>query len=114
MAQARNVGIISSVDASIPRHERYWRRLGISDRIVSDIAIGRGVLDLEGSEAFADTLATAREVVAGGAEVVVLGCTGLSHVRKDLAHALGVPVVDPCQAATSMALSVRAEGGMSG
>ena len=106
MAQARNVGIVSSIDASVPRHERYWRRLGFSDRIVSDLAVGRGVLDLEGPEAFADTLATARAVVAGGAEVVVLGCTGLAHVRTDLRHALGVPVVDPCQAAASMALSV--------
>ena len=106
MAQARNVGIVSSVDASVGRHERYWRRLGVSDRVVSDIAIGRGVLDLEGPEAFADALATARGVVAAGAEVVVLGCTGLSHVRSSLERALGVPVVDPCQAAASMALSV--------
>jgi Asp/Glu/hydantoin racemase len=106
MAQARNVGIVSSVDASLGRHERYWRRLGISGRIVSDLPIGRGVLDLEGPEAFADTLSTARAVVAAGAEVVVLGCTGLSHVRSRLELALGVPVVDPCQAAASMALSV--------
>ena len=106
MAQARNVGIVSSVDASLGRHERYWRRLGVSGRIVSDLPIGRGVLDLEGPEAFADALATARAVVAAGAEVVVLGCTGLSHVRSRLELALGVPVVDPCQAAASMALSV--------
>ena len=106
MAQARNVGIVSSGDASIGRHERYWRRLGVSGRIVSDLPIGRGVLDLEGPEAFADTLATARAVVAAGAEVVVLGVTGLSHVRSNLELALGVPVVDPCQAAASIALSV--------
>lgn len=84
MAQARNVGIVSSVDASLGRHERYWRRLGVSGRIVSDLSIGRGVLDLEGPEAFADALSTARAVVAAGAEVVVLGCTGLSHVRSSL------------------------------
>lgn len=106
MAQARNVGIVSSVDASLGRHERHWRRLGVSGRVVSDLAIGRGVLDLEGPEAFADALSTARGVVAAGAEVVVLGCTGLSHVRSSLERALGVPVVDPCQAAASMALSV--------
>ena len=63
MAQARSVGIVSSVSDSLPRHDRYWRSLGIADRIVSDVAIGRGVLDLEGPEAFADTLRAARSVV---------------------------------------------------
>jgi len=106
MARARRVGIVSSVDASLPRHDRLWRRLGIAERIVSDVAIGRGVLDLEGAEAFEDTLGAARAVVADGAEVVVLGCTGLAHVRAGLEEALGVPVVDPCQAAVSIALSV--------
>jgi Asp/Glu/hydantoin racemase len=106
MAQARRVGIVSSVEASLPRHDRYWRRLGIAERVVSDVAIGRGVLDLEGEEAFADTLGAARKVAADGAEVIVLGCTGLAHVRADLEKALGMPVVDPCQAAVSIALSV--------
>lgn len=108
MAQARRVGVVSSVDDSLPRHARYWEHLGISGRIVSDVAIGRGVLDLEGPEAFADTLGAARTVVNEGAEVVVLGCTGLSHVRADLERSLGVPVIDPCQAAVSTALSVLA------
>lgn len=106
MSQARKVGIVSSVDASIPRHARYWDRLGISGRVVSDRAIGRGVLDLEGPDAFADTLSTARAVVADGADCVILGCTGLAHARSALERELNVPVVDPCQAATSMAVSV--------
>jgi Asp/Glu/hydantoin racemase len=106
MAQARRVGIVSSVADSLPRHDRYWRSLGISSRVVSDVAIGRGVLDLDGPEAFADTLRAARTVVHEGADVVVLGCTGLSHVRSELEAALGVPVVDPCQAAVSVALAV--------
>ena len=105
MARARRVGVVSSVDASIPRHARYWNHLGINDRIVSDVAIGRGVLDLEGQEAFADTLRAARAVVSDGADIVVLGCTGLSHVRSDLEDALDVPVIDPCQAAVSIAVS---------
>ena len=106
MAQARHVGVLSSVRDSLPRHERYWQHLGIRDRIVSDVAIGRGVLELEGTEAFADTLRAARTVVADGADAVVLGCTGLSHVRTELEDVLGVPVIDPCQAAVSIAVSV--------
>lgn len=106
MAQARRVGIVSSVEPSVARHERYWKRLGVSERVVSDVAIGRGVLDLEGAEAFEDTVRAARSVVADGAEVVVLGCTGLAHVRTSLEAALGVPVVEPCQAAASIALAV--------
>jgi Asp/Glu/hydantoin racemase len=39
-----------------------------------------------------------------GADVVVLGCAGMAQYRGALADALGVPVVDPTQAAVTMAI----------
>ena len=38
------------------------------------------------------------------ADVIVLGCAGLSAHRAKLENALGRPVVDPTQAAVAMAL----------
>jgi Asp/Glu/hydantoin racemase len=39
-----------------------------------------------------------------GADVLVLGCAGMARHRAALAAALGLPVVDPTQAAVTMAI----------
>ena len=39
-----------------------------------------------------------------GAEVIVLGCTGMTRHRAPLQSALGVPVVDPVRAAVEAAV----------
>jgi Asp/Glu/hydantoin racemase len=38
------------------------------------------------------------------ADVIVLGCAGMAEHRQWLEQALGIPVVEPTQAATAMAL----------
>jgi Asp/Glu/hydantoin racemase len=38
------------------------------------------------------------------ADVLILGCAGMTAFRTDLEHHLGLPVVEPCQAATTMAI----------
>jgi Asp/Glu/hydantoin racemase len=39
-----------------------------------------------------------------GADVVVMGCAGMARYRKPLQDAIGIPVVEPTQAAVSMAI----------
>jgi allantoin racemase len=34
----------------------------------------------------------------------VLGCAGMAQYRQQIAHAVGLPVVDPTQAAVAMAI----------
>jgi Asp/Glu/hydantoin racemase len=41
-----------------------------------------------------------------GADVIVMGCAGFAQHRAALEEALGLPVVDPTQAAVGMALTV--------
>ncbi len=98
------VGIVSSVDASIPRHERYWERRGLSDRVMGDRAVGLGVLDLDTEDAFARVQEAATALVGRGAAAIVLGCTGMTHMVGRLEESLGVPVIDPVQAATRAAV----------
>ena len=43
-----------------------------------------------------------------GAETIVMGCAGMARHRKPLEAALGVPVIDPTQAAVTMALGAVA------
>ena len=97
------VGIIAGLDKAIPRHQVYWEKLGAAPNIVGEIACGRGVLDLESEEAFADVLAAGTELKAAGAEVLVLGCAGMVEMADRLAADLGIPVVEPCRAALQRA-----------
>jgi Asp/Glu/hydantoin racemase len=39
-----------------------------------------------------------------GADVIVMGCAGMARYRKPLQDAVGIPVVEPTQAAVSMAI----------
>jgi Asp/Glu/hydantoin racemase len=39
-----------------------------------------------------------------GAETVIMGCAGMARHRRPLEQALGIPVIDPTQAAVTMAL----------
>jgi allantoin racemase len=39
-----------------------------------------------------------------GADALILGCAGMARYRPALEAALGLPVIDPCQAATAAAL----------
>jgi Asp/Glu/hydantoin racemase len=38
-----------------------------------------------------------------GAEAVIMGCAGMARHRRPLEDALGIPVIDPTQAAVTMA-----------
>ena len=44
------------------------------------------------------------QLIEMGAGVIVLGCAGMSRNRSKLEAELGIPVIDPTQAAVSMAL----------
>jgi allantoin racemase len=39
-----------------------------------------------------------------GAEAVVMGCAGMARHRRPLEDVLGIPVIDPTQAAVTMAI----------
>jgi len=106
MTLGQRFGIISILSKSIPRHMRYVAAMGVMDRLAADRPLELGVLDL------ADETRTFSRLKAVGtalrdkamADVVILGCAGMTAFRHDLETHLGIPVVEPCQAATAMAI----------
>ena len=99
-------GVISILDTSIDRHWRHLRMLGLAEHCVGDRAIGLSVAETESG---ADTLSRLTEVGRrlrdeDGARSVVLGCAGMARHRAPLERALGIPVIEPTQAATSVAI----------
>jgi Asp/Glu/hydantoin racemase len=105
-------GIISIRSGAIPRHRRHIASLGLSARLAGDRAIDMGVGELRGGDRVMARLVEvgARLKREDGADVLVLGCAGLGRYRKPLGDRLGLPVVDPVQAAVGLAeLTLRLE-----
>jgi Asp/Glu/hydantoin racemase len=99
-------GIIAILKTSLPRHLRYVRQLGLAQRCAGDLPLGLGVVELADEERALERMIEVGGRVRDqhGADVLVLGCAGMAQYRKALADALGVPVVDPTQAAVTMAI----------
>lgn len=114
LATADRFGVIAIAAPSILRHRRYMRRMGVLARLAGERALDISVADsAEGAGTFAKMEATGAALKADGADVLVLGCAGMARHRGPLEQALGLPVIDPTQAAVAMALgalAARAKG----
>jgi Asp/Glu/hydantoin racemase len=105
-------GIIAILDRSIPRHLRYIDALGLRTRLAGDRAIDIGVAGLSDEAHTATRLIEVGRQLRDhdGADVLILGCAGLARYRHGVEQALGVPVIDPTQAAVGQAISALALG----
>lgn len=105
LARGDRFGVIAAAQGSIARHVRYLRQMSLMDRFVGERPLDMSVADTASSEG---TLARMIEVGRtlrdqDGANAIVMGCAGMSRHRAALEDALGIPVVDPAQAAVTMA-----------
>jgi allantoin racemase len=99
-------GIIAILPASIPRHLRAFGAMGVMDRLAGDRAPWPG---RHGAADAATTLARMIEVGTAlrdedGADVAHPRLRRHGALPPALEDALGLPVIDPCQAATAAAL----------
>ncbi len=99
-------GVIAILPASIPRHLRAFGAMGVLNRLAGDRALGLGVADLADDDKSLDAMiATGKRLRdEDGANVLIMGCAGMARYRAPLEEATGLPVVEPTQAAVSMAL----------
>ncbi len=105
-------GVIAILPNSIPRHLRAFGAMGVLDRFAGDRALGLGVADLgDADKSLAAMVATGKRLRdEDGADVLIMGCAGMAQYRGVLEAETGLAVVEPCQAATAMALGQIALG----
>lgn len=103
-------GVISILPGSVPRHLRQVRAMGIESRLAADLAVGLGVVELGGEgEVYERMEGVGRRLRdEHGADVVILGCTGMARFQRPLEASLGLPVVEPTRAAVALALGAVA------
>jgi Asp/Glu/hydantoin racemase len=108
VARAGRFGVIAISARSIARHARYLRQMGVADRLAGERALEMSVAETaSGDQTLERMIAVGRQLKEeDGAEAVVMGCAGMARHRAPLEQALGVPVIDPTQAAVTIALGV--------
>ncbi|MGY2049644.1 aspartate/glutamate racemase family protein [Methylobacterium sp. JK268] len=112
LARAERFGVIAIRTGSIPRHLRYLRQMALTERLAGERALEMSVAETASGEGtLARMIAVGRELRdRDGAGAIVLGCAGMAAHRKPLEDELGVPVIDPTQAAVTMAFGMLALG----
>lgn len=110
LTRAERFGVIAIRSRSIPRHIRYLRQMALMDRFAGERPLEMSVAESAAGEGtLARMIAVGRELKElDGAGVIVMGCAGMARHRKPLEQALGIPVIDPTQAAVAMAIGTVA------
>ena len=100
-------GIIAILPKGVTRHKRYIRQIGLEGRLAGDRAIGVGVTGLSAEEEVESRMtAVGRKLIEeDGADTLIMGCAGMARYRHRLEDTLGVPVIDPSQAAVADAIA---------
>jgi Asp/Glu/hydantoin racemase len=106
LTRGTSFGVISILESSIPRHRSYVHALGLTSRVAGDRALGLSVTELSDEERTWMRLISVTQELRDedGADVLILGCAGMARYRARLEHAVGLPVIDPTQAAVTLAI----------
>ncbi len=110
----RRFSIVTTNDAWAPLLWDAVHHYGLSSRCASVRTTSMAVLALEAAsrdDAYERILQVARQALAqDGAEVICLGCAGMTGLDQRLERALGVPVIDAVSAALKLAESLVSLG----
>jgi Asp/Glu/hydantoin racemase len=106
LARADRFGVIAIGQRSIARHIRYLRQMGMMDRFAGERPLEMSVAETASGDKTLDRMIEVGRALKeqDGAEAVVMGCAGMARHRRALEEALGIPVIDPTQAAVTMAI----------
>lgn len=112
----QRIGVLAIQSQSVDRHLAYVRRLGLEARLAGERPLNISVAESASGEGVSRRLeSVGRQLIEqDGADVLILGCAGLSRQRRLLQETLGVQVIDPTQAAVGLALMAILSGGECG
>mgnify|MGYP003362388791 CR=1 FL=1 len=103
MSLGGRFGIMAIKQGSIGRHMRALHQYGLMDFLAADRPLNLGVQELLDEKSSIGRLIevgrTLRDV--DGARSLILGCASMGAYRPTLQKELGIPVIDPVQAAVA-------------
>ncbi|MFD4725423.1 aspartate/glutamate racemase family protein [Streptomyces seoulensis] len=101
----RRYGVVTTLDRSRGQIEDSLETAGVARNCAAVLGTGLAVLDLATDAARTESafLTAAERARAAGAEVLVLGCAGMTGLQRTLSEKLRLPVVDGVGAAVKLA-----------
>ncbi|MGW0760074.1 aspartate/glutamate racemase family protein [Streptomyces sp. NPDC002814] len=103
----RRYGVVTTLERSRGQIEDSLETAGVGRNCAAVVGTGLSVLDLGDAERTEAAFLTAAErACAAGAEVLVLGCAGMTGLQRAVGEKLGIPVVDGVGAAVKLAESL--------
>jgi allantoin racemase len=103
----RRYGVVTTLERSCGQIEDSLELAGVGRNCAAVVGTGLGVLDLgDAGRTEAAFVAAAERALAAGAEVLVLGCAGMTGLQRAVGEKLGVPVVDGVAAGVKLAESL--------
>ncbi|GHA16990.1 Asp/Glu/hydantoin racemase [Streptomyces tauricus] len=107
----RRYGVVTTLERSAGQIEDSLYTAGVARNCAVVVGTGLGVLDLGDQERTeAAFVAAAERARDAGAEVLVLGCAGMTGLQRAVGEKLGMPVVDGVGAAVKLAESLVSLG----
>jgi allantoin racemase len=99
-------GILSILSTSVPRQLRYIASMGVGQRLAGNVPVELGVAELADPRTALSRLIESGRILRDryGADVLVLACAGMAAYRDAVEEAVRLPVVEPTQAAVTMAI----------
>lgn len=105
----RRYGVVTTLDRSCGQIEDSLELAGVGRNCAAVVGTGLSVLDLgdgDSERTEAAFLVAAEQACRAGAEVLVLGCAGMTGLQRTVGEKLGLPVVDGVAAAVKLAESL--------
>jgi Asp/Glu/hydantoin racemase len=106
LARGERFGVIAIGRRSIRRHGRYLRQMGLTSRFAGERPLNMSVAETASGERTLERMIEVGRQLRDhdGADVIIMGCAGMARHRRPLEAELGVPVIDPTQAAVAIAI----------
>ncbi|MGQ9460757.1 MAG: aspartate/glutamate racemase family protein [Candidatus Bathyarchaeaceae archaeon] len=97
--------VISPTKKTALQVELHARELGIEERLASVVGLEIPVLELERDEekTIKAVVKASEKAVKDGAEVIVLGCTGLAYMANEIRKRLDAPLIEPASLTLKLA-----------
>ena len=90
-------GILAASKKAVPMMENMVVQYGLRERLAGVWPLDMSVLDVESDKdkAISRLQKVGGEALEAGAEVLILGCAGMTGMAKPVEKELGVPILDP-------------------
>uniref|UniRef100_UPI00211B0D47 aspartate/glutamate racemase family protein n=1 Tax=Streptomyces griseiscabiei TaxID=2993540 RepID=UPI00211B0D47 len=100
----RRYGVVTTLERTCGQIEDSLDAAGVGRNCAAIVGTGLGVLDLADADRTTRAfLAAGQRARDAGAEVLVLGCAGMTGLQRTVGEKLGVPVVDGVAATVKLA-----------